>query len=102
MDPESLGCTEHFDTKFEFLERRNPCKSAFQSKLFEDVSDPAGYSFPFGPWNYIYPVVFNRAFALLCCTVYAVPNDRENKRNVGNDKGGNEQYDSSFQAYINK
>ena len=47
VDPESLGCTEHFDTKFEFLERRNPCKSAFQSKLFEDVSDPAGYSVPF-------------------------------------------------------
>ena len=31
------------------------CKSALQNKLFADVSDPSGYSFPSGPWNYVVP-----------------------------------------------
>ena len=35
------------------LTLKSPCKSAFQNKLFADVSDPSGYSFPSGPWNYV-------------------------------------------------
>ena len=44
VDQERLGSTEHFGTKFE----ENRCKSAFQNKLFGDISDPAGYSVPSG------------------------------------------------------
>ena len=40
--------------------------------------------------------------ALFCCTVHAVVNDREEGRNTGNDKGGNEQHYSSFPAHKNK
>ena len=47
-------------------------------------------------------LVLGIIFALLCYTVHAVPNDREVKRNAGNDKGGNEQHYSSFQAHKNK
>ena len=68
---------------------------SFQNKLFGDVSDSEGYSVPFGAWNYVcHPMVLLRS-------LHAVPSDRKNKRNVGNDKGGNEQYCSSFQAHIN-
>ena len=42
------------------FKRKSPCKSAFQNKLFADVTDPAGYSVPSGPWNYICPVVLHR------------------------------------------
>ena len=34
---------------------KSPRKSALQNKLFADVSDPSGYSFPSGPWNYVVP-----------------------------------------------
>ena len=45
-------------------------------------------------------LVLGITFDLLSCTVHAVPNDRKYKRNVGNDKGGNKQHNSSFQAHI--
>ena len=47
-------------------------------------------------------LVLGITFALLCCTVHAVVNDREERRNAGNDKGGNEQHYSSFPAHNNK
>ena len=51
-------------------------------------------------------VVLGITFALSCCIVHAppptLPNDREDNRNSGSDKDGNEQYRSSFQAHINK
>ena len=47
-------------------------------------------------------VVLGFTFTLLCCIVHAVSNDREEKRNAGNDKGGGEQDYSSFQAHKNK
>ena len=40
-----------------FFKRKSPCKSAFQNKLFADVSDPAGYSVPSCSWIYICPPV---------------------------------------------
>ena len=46
-------------------------------------------------------LVLGITFALLRCTVHAVPNDREEKRSAGNDKGGKEQHYSSFQAHKN-
>ena len=43
------------------------------------------------------------ALCLLCCTVQAVPNEGEEKRNAANDKGGfYRNCSSSFQADINK
>ena len=38
-------------------------------------------------------------FAMMCCAARAVQNDREDKRNAGNDRGGNKQHYSSFQAH---
>ena len=68
---------------------KSPCKSAFQNKLFADLPLPRDTpSF----------LVLGITFAPLCCTVHAVPNDREEKRNAGNDKDGSEQHYSSFQA----
>ena len=43
-------------------------------------------------------LVLGSTFALWCCTVHAMPNDRKEKRNTGNGKGGNEQYYSSFES----
>ena len=39
-------------------------------------------------------------FTLLGRTVHAVPNDREDKRNAGNDKGGNGKHYSSFKVAL--
>ena len=46
-----------------FFERKNPCKSSFQNKLFADVSDPARYSVLSGPRNYVCSVVLYRILA---------------------------------------
>ena len=37
----------------DFLKWKSPCKSAIQNKLFADVSGPAGYCVPSGPWKCI-------------------------------------------------
>ena len=54
-------------------------------------------------------MVFSELAYYLClvvlwrtCPTPHPPNDREDNRNSGSDKGGNEQYRSSFQAHINK
>ena len=52
-----------------FVTRKCPCKSAFQNNLFADVCDPAGYSVPSGPWNYILP----------CCVVPYMPSQTTEK-----------------------
>ena len=44
-------------------------------------------------------LVLGITFALLCWTAHAVPKAREEKRNAGNDKGGNEQHYSPIQAH---
>ena len=44
-------------------------------------------------------LVLEITFGLLSCTVHAVPNGREWKRNAGNEKGGNEQHYTSTQAH---
>ena len=80
-------------TNSKFFERKIPCKSALQSKLFAETAIPRGTPSL---------LVLGITFALLCCTVYTAQNDREDKRNAGNDKVGNEQHYSSFQAHINK
>ena len=61
-----------------FFKRKSPCKSAFQNKLFADVSDPAGYSVTSGSCSYICPVVLYRT------------TEKRSLRNAGNGKGGNE------------
>ena len=60
VDQESLGCTKHFDTKFEtFRTKKIHVKHrTFQNKQLADVSDPAGYFSPSGPWNYFCLVPF--------------------------------------------
>ena len=68
---------------------KNLCNSAFQNKLFAFISDPAGYSVPSNAWNCVCPV-----------GLFAVPSDQEVKRNAGNDRDGNEQHYSSFQAHV--
>ena len=35
----------------------------------------------------------------MCCTAHAVQNELEDKRNAGNDRGGNKQHYSSFQGH---
>lgn len=44
-------------------------------------------------------------FTFSLCCAEALPNDREEKKKSGNNNGGNnshDQYQSSFEAYINK
>ena len=43
-----------------FFKRKSQSKSAFQKKLFADVSDPVGYSVPSGDCNYLCPVMLYR------------------------------------------
>ena len=43
-------------------------------------------------------LVLGSAFALWRCTAHAVPKDREERRNTGNDNDGNEQCYSSFES----
>ena len=68
-----------------FCERKNPCKLAFQTSRLQ--MSPIPQATP----SLLVLVI---TFALLCSTVHAVPNDREDKRNVGNHKDGNEQHHS--------
>ena len=44
-------------------------------------------------------LVLGITFAMMCCTAHAVQKEREDKRNAGNDRGGNKQHYSSFQAH---
>ena len=63
-----------------FFKRKSPCKSAFQNKLFTDVSDPADHSES--------PTV--SVSKRICCvvlnTLCQTTNDRGEERNAGNDK----------------
>ena len=95
MDRESLVCTKLniLVANLTFFKQKSPGKLAFQNKPFADVSDPAGYSVPSGPWHYICPVVFN-------CT--RRPNDRVEKGNAEkDDKGVNEKNYSPLIKPIN-
>ena len=56
-----------------FFKRKSSCKSAFRNKLFADVSNPAGYCVPSGPWNYICSVH-------VCCVVPYAPCQTTEKR----------------------
>ena len=96
MDREILGSTEHFGNKFVIfraktfnVNRRFKTSSLHMSPILRGTPSLQVRGIPF-------------AVFVLCCTVHAVPNDREEKRNGGNDEGGNEQYYSSFQAHIYK
>ena len=80
VDRESLGSTEHlwwqihnFSSEKTYVNRR------FKTSCFADVSASAGYFVPYGPWNDWF------ALCLLCCAVHAVPDNRKEKRNAGND-----------------
>ena len=94
MDRETLRCSEYFDTKFEKIH----VNRHFKTSCLQMSPMTRGYSVPCGPWNYLCPVVLYRT----CSTPPQPPNDREDNRNSGNDKGGNEQYRFSFQAHKNK
>ena len=64
MDRGILGSTEHFRIK---IGKFRASKSAFQNKLFADVSDHTRYSFPFGPQNYVCADVLNRTVPYTPC-----------------------------------